>query len=246
MNQEASATNLLADLNRPRNHILKEGGPKSSSLVRRRDPESSEQRNGLGVPAGALPQPCRHLGWDDRGHRPRVVGHHLIVIRFGDDEYPCRIGGVGLTGVPPQPLRLLDGTTFERFDHIVWTKRSRRQVPTVHSSTKGDGRSISDRKPPRSRAGRRLAASHERNAAPSSSKTVRSASTRCAATLRLDTTKSVRSVSDAATARLMSSRSSTVVRTSSRSLRLRFVSMGVLVSSTRTAIVRQCAPSSIA
>ena len=78
------------------------------------------------------------------------------------------------------------------------------------------------RNPARSRGGRSFTASQMARLSTSSSNSVRSASTRRAATVRLLITKLVRSVSAAATARSIKARSSGVVRTSMRSLRVRF------------------------
>lgn len=86
----------------------------------------------------------------------------------------------------------------------------------VHSS-----RSMSLRSPGSSRAGRWLIASHAARASASSSNRSRSARTRRAASTAWATTNSVRSVSVTAVARSIRSRSSGVVRSSSRRLRRR-------------------------
>ena len=88
-------------------------------------------------------------------------------------------------------------------------------------SAKGDGRCISRRRPARSLAERRLMRSHSAAASGERLNRVRSARTWRAASVRCITTNDVTSVPDASAARSMSSRSSSVVRTSSRRLRVR-------------------------
>lgn len=90
----------------------------------------------------------------------------------------------------------------------------------VHSSN-GEGRCINFLSPGRSRAGRRLISSQACCASGPNVNSDLSASTRRAATVRFVTTKLVRFIPDAATARSINARSSGVVRTSRRRLRSR-------------------------
>lgn len=120
------------------------------------------------------------------------------------------------------PLGLLDGVADEGAELVGGAERLRR--PVAHS-TNGEGRAINSCRPGSSRAGRELIASHSATARSESVKRYRSAMTRCAASTRLDSAKSVRLLPEACTARSTKRRVSGVVRNSIRSSRARVMAI---------------------
>ncbi len=229
VNQEAPAPDLDSQLCGPADGISEETGTQSPALMLSGNPKPGKQRDRLGVP----PSTPAHPGWSilnrDAGHRPGVVGDHKVTVNRRDDQHLRCARRVGLTRMVAQPLGLFGGSTLELVQNIIGLKHSGRPILLRHSSVNGDGRAINSRRPVRLRGRRRLISSQAARAPGSSTNSVRSASTRREATVRFEITKSVRSVPDAATARSISERSSGVVRTSRRSLRVRFVSVATVL-----------------
>jgi PAS domain S-box-containing protein len=154
----------------------------------------------------------------DLGHAPVVVRDDSVTAVLGNHEDPRGPAAGRLASVSSQPVGLLARLAAETGHVVVLRAQLRRSVRPGHS-VNGERRCISRRRPGISRAGRALIASHSSRAVAFSSKWSRSASTRRAASQAWVTTKSVRSVPVAATARSISSRSSGVVRRSMRRLR---------------------------
>ena len=179
------------------------------------------------VPTCSLAKPGWRISGSDAAHTPRVIRNDLRAAWSRDDKDPGGTHRSGLAGVAAQPPGLLVRSAEEPVDVVVGFQQSWREIWFLHPLTKGDGRCMNSLSSGRFRAGRRLISSQVRCAFAPNVNSDRSASTRRAATVRFSTTKLVRSVPDAVTARSINARSSGVVRTSRRRLRLRSVRVAV-------------------
>lgn len=225
MNDQASATDLFSQCVSSSNDILKESGSKAETFVVATDSQTSEQCYGLRIAATTKTCPGRNVRNGDTCHAPRIKRHDCFGPDRSDDKDSSGSYVRRLPCILTEPIGLLFGSTLEAFELMVIIQEDGTVKVPSHSSTKGDGRSMSRRRPGRSRPRRRLICSQASVARGSSVNSDRSARTRRAATVRLEITNSVRSIPCSATARSINARSSGVVRTSSLWLRERVTDM---------------------
>lgn len=105
--EQTTAADVVADDGDALDDIAQQRCAQALPFVLAVDSQPGEQRDGLGVATGAFAQPDRRISGGDLGHRPRVVGHHVVVVDGGDYEHLRRAGGHRLAGVTLEPLRLL-------------------------------------------------------------------------------------------------------------------------------------------
>ncbi len=176
VNQQAPAADSPSRSRRSPHDVCQESCPQPLPFVAGRHSEPREQCDRLRTLAGTGAQPVGRVAGGNARHAPGVVSDHLDAVGGRDHEHPCRAGRMGLAAKTSKPARLRSGSAGEARNVVRRFQQARRPVPGRHSSTNGDGRDMSDRKPTSSRAGRRFSSSHARRPSSSSANSVRSTS----------------------------------------------------------------------
>ena len=117
--QQAAAADLPTDRGRTGDHVLQQTGAQPTAFVADAHPQSSQQRDRLGVAPRSLAQPRWRGVHGNAGQAPGVVGDHLGTACRRDHEDLSRAGRSRLAGVAPQPQRLLQGTALEPLQSMV-------------------------------------------------------------------------------------------------------------------------------
>lgn len=153
VDQETSAADPVRQLHKSGEDVLQEPGSEPVTFVIDMDPKAGEQGYELWIAPCAFSEPGGSGDEVDLCHTPGVVGDHLVAAMFGHYEDTGRTGPSGLSDVASQPLGLLSGAATEPAQVVMVGQRFGGPVLPAHS-TNGDGRSISRRRPGRSRARR--------------------------------------------------------------------------------------------